>query len=66
MDIQDYISVFTQAPLAVILIAYIYFSDRQRNRFHDKMFSMFKDITARQSNTIDELTKIIKQQERKQ
>lgn len=64
-NISDYIGVFTQAPLAVILIAYIYFSDRQRNRFHEKMFIVFKDMISRQSTTLDEAIKIIKQQERK-
>ena len=65
MEVQDYISVFTQAPLAVILIAYIYFSDRQRNKFIEKNFHLYNDIIIKITNSLNEAIKIIKQQERK-
>jgi len=42
-----------QAPIAVILFAYIWFADKQKN----KLISGYKDTTDKLLNLIEELTR---------
>ena len=54
MEVAQYIDVLTQAPLAVLLMILVYMTNKNSNQVANRLI-----------DTIDSLTKVIKQQERK-
>lgn len=66
MDLTQYIDAFVAAPIAMILLVYIYLSNRSSNSFTTKIIEQQNKIIEQYGNIISETVKIIKQQERNQ
>lgn len=60
-NFSEYIGVFTQAPLAVILLIFIYLINKQQNA----LIKQINDTNKAIMTMVGETIKIIKQQERK-
>jgi len=60
-NFSDYIGVFTQTPLAVILLIFIYLTNKQQTALIKHISDTNKIIMT----NLAEVIKIIKQQERK-
>lgn len=63
-NIAQYIDVLVQAPIAVILIVYIYLNNKSNNSFNASIIEQQNKIIQQQGELLSESLKIIKQQER--
>ena len=64
-NITEYIDVLIQAPIAVILIVFIYLTNKQTTAFFNSVIAQQNKIITDITQALDEAIKIIKQQERK-
>jgi hypothetical protein len=64
-NINEYIDVLIQAPIAVILMFYLYISNKLKMSFFKDIIGTQNKIITEITNALDEAIKIIKQQERK-
>jgi|GEM_PF-3896060 len=61
----NYIDVLIQAPIAVILMFYLYKNNQQQIAFYKQVLDDQGKLIDKTTNALNEAIKIIKQQERK-
>lgn len=64
-NISEYIDVLIQAPIAVILMVYIYLNNKQNTIFYTAIIKQQNETIKGITTALSESIKIIKQQERK-